>query len=760
MSLVEAQRDLDLAVADGGVVRLRRAIEVAGQVGIEKDALVMARATLAKAVRERDATTHVLNSGGPPGELRVSVGRPFEETVELFFETAGAAAAENGRHFAAEFVIDRMCKDKEGDPAPPPDAIVKKVECGKDERSMVHNMPGGRRFLVAVTADLADGSTLRSKWVRAVTLPVTEALGHGMDPFGNLRGKCLKCPCTGFRAERPKNIHMNSRAVDVNCRGCGCLSRAHELLNDHSCDEAADDGKGELRGDPVTVELPDRLNPKQSSTTSVVESELSLDFEHAHDENLYIASRTLFNPKKMAAKRRVPHPGKSDPRGPPVKGRVSVVCPTRDSRRNFHEQLWAVFNAQTWPDKELVVVETFSRNVASVFLAAKAASDERLIYVPLVIDAGAPDLTIGMKRNMCTYLASGEFVANFDDDDIYAPRYLETMVESMVSQRGDAITLGSWFVFDNANGRCGHVDARKGTDGNSTKDQWLYGWGFSYVFSRRVALEHPYPDQNFGEDYVFFCSLRDAKRWKVALHYDDVGICLHTLHLDSTSKSWAHREVPRDDLLDLEFASLDSVMAPYLRNIPNALKSTHHIGAVERAPPRALRVGSSLGKFEVRVKPGATASDVRQLLASQTGGTADTIELHRASLDADSGELAPFGSLLTDKERIGLRSAELFASFPVDRGIEEELLVVINDIVDQSITVTVRLAHSIVRVRDVLEALVSQHSSRDSAKGMRLAYRTRSATFVSCQQSDWVGSRRQFFNPQLAELLGRKRSDG
>ena len=36
--------------------------------------------------------------------------------------------------------------------------------------------------------------------------------------------------------------------------------------------------------------------------------------------------------------------------------------------------------------------------------------------------------------NMCTHLSTGQYVANFDDDDVYAPNYLSAMVESMKLQ--------------------------------------------------------------------------------------------------------------------------------------------------------------------------------------------------------------------------------------------------------------------------------------------------------------------------------------
>merc|ERR1712050_611634 len=93
-------------------------------------------------------------------------------------------------------------------------------------------------------------------------------------------------------------------------------------------------------------------------------------------------------------------------------GRVSVVCPTVESRQHFHKRLWKVFDSLTWEDKELVVVETFQES-PSPFLTAKAKEDERLIYLPFRRNK-TEDWTIGLKRNMLTHLASGELLVNFD----------------------------------------------------------------------------------------------------------------------------------------------------------------------------------------------------------------------------------------------------------------------------------------------------------------------------------------------------------
>merc|ERR550525_863254 len=153
---------------------------------------------------------------------------------------------------------------------------------------------------------------------------------------------------------------------------------------------------------------------------------------------------------------------------------------------------------------------------------------------------------------------------------------ISPMIEAMWNQQSDAITLGSWYIFECSSGKFGHVDpmAVCGEDDADTADHWLYGYGFSYVFSRAAALQNPYPDSSFGEDWKFFeqIRLRNLKGGKpclldpagVALLHDTCGLCLHTLHATSTSGSYAQREVPKEESEALEVSDLGEVLRAYL----------------------------------------------------------------------------------------------------------------------------------------------------------------------------------------------------
>ena len=101
---------------------------------------------------------------------------------------------------------------------------------------------------------------------------------------------------------------------------------------------------------------------------------------------------------------------------------ISVIMATRDRPRLLPIAL-TCYQHQTYPRRELIVVddgEEFPADAARV-----AAIGGRLIRV----EPGTP---LGTKLNDGVEAAAGRFCQKMDDDDWYAPRFLETMVSSML----------------------------------------------------------------------------------------------------------------------------------------------------------------------------------------------------------------------------------------------------------------------------------------------------------------------------------------
>lgn len=136
----------------------------------------------------------------------------------------------------------------------------------------------------------------------------------------------------------------------------------------------------------------------------------------------------------------------------PKPKKVSVLTPTSRTRTQFHQQLWTCFNAQSWTDKELVIIDS-AQGSPSSFFSRICRQFENVVYVGL-----DGDFTIGCKRNLGAYLASGDVIVHFDDDDVYGPSYIASMVAELDRRNLVALTLSAWYDFDLRLGRCGFVD--------------------------------------------------------------------------------------------------------------------------------------------------------------------------------------------------------------------------------------------------------------------------------------------------------------
>ena len=92
---------------------------------------------------------------------------------------------------------------------------------------------------------------------------------------------------------------------------------------------------------------------------------------------------------------------------------------------------------------------------------------------------------------MVLHLANKNFVVHFDDDDLYAPQYIEWVVNNMVKRDLGVLTLSSWY----------NCNLHDGT----------------------------FPDLSLSEDYMFMCRLQaNLGREKVGLLRDRLGMCMRT----------------------------------------------------------------------------------------------------------------------------------------------------------------------------------------------------------------------------------------
>ena len=121
--------------------------------------------------------------------------------------------------------------------------------------------------------------------------------------------------------------------------------------------------------------------------------------------------------------------------------RISCLCVTYN-RPEFHRFLKWNFHKQSWPSRELVVVDGSDCSYREVF------QHPQINYIHL---RGEPN--IPLKRNVALDNACGDVVTWFDDDDWQHPNKLSWLVDSLADGAPYAGANQGWFV-DLMSGMC------------------------------------------------------------------------------------------------------------------------------------------------------------------------------------------------------------------------------------------------------------------------------------------------------------------
>lgn len=236
---------------------------------------------------------------------------------------------------------------------------------------------------------------------------------------------------------------------------------------------------------------------------------------------------------------------------------IDVLVPTY-GRPEYHERLYRIFAAQQY-DGELNLWVYDDSPKRSPFFTWLEDWRVHYLWVPA-------RMSIGAKRNHLTHWSRGDVLAAFDDDDYYAPTYLQEMVDRLILTRADLVKLAVWdavSAFDHSRwrwdtrvsgGTCYSVSGAAAPVkivncplDEEARRAALLGYGFSYVYTRAAAERVPFEDINHGEDLAFIRRLGDVGG-KIVLVDDHPDLVLHTLHAKSTSKSYPQTRLTGSDI--------------------------------------------------------------------------------------------------------------------------------------------------------------------------------------------------------------------
>lgn len=236
--------------------------------------------------------------------------------------------------------------------------------------------------------------------------------------------------------------------------------------------------------------------------------------------------------------------------------RTSIITPTKD-RQNFLPHLWECIRAQTEQDFEWLIHDSSAAPATFDFL-----SDPKVHY-----EYEQAPMEIGAKRNWLCNKAAGEIIVQFDDDDYYAPHYVTHMSNLMDAAGADFIKLFGFYLY--------HADSQSFAYWDLVHEfpvHWVlapqgvgvtypqcdayrggadarWGYGFSYVFRKKVWQAIKFPNQGHGEDQIFANN--------AIMQFESIGIqdrqrlCIHVLHKGNTSLCVPQQILPRDRMKEL-----------------------------------------------------------------------------------------------------------------------------------------------------------------------------------------------------------------
>jgi len=229
---------------------------------------------------------------------------------------------------------------------------------------------------------------------------------------------------------------------------------------------------------------------------------------------------------------------------------VSLITPTYGRNKLLAEtKRWV--ESQTYPNLEWLILDDSPE--PNLELASAGDARYRYIHEPA-------RQTIGAKRNRLVEMARGAYVVHFDDDDYYAPAYVETMITTMQRESAEFASLNCWYVYDLRHDFFGFW-ALKVTEGlhyglygdgvrmmnlsaqnNSTfKDNYL-GYGFTYAYTRRVWEAGRFGDFSWNEEAKFLDGVRG--RYAHLSIADESGLVLHVAHPGSSSSCFPQYRLP------------------------------------------------------------------------------------------------------------------------------------------------------------------------------------------------------------------------
>lgn len=215
---------------------------------------------------------------------------------------------------------------------------------------------------------------------------------------------------------------------------------------------------------------------------------------------------------------------------------VSCIMPTYN-RREFVPHAIRYFIRQAYPNKELIIIDDGIDSIRDLLPDALNIKYYRL----------AEKITLGEKLNMACEYAVSPIIAQWDDDDWYAPRRLTYQIDELIKNQTSICGINNLLYMD--------IRSKEVFNYIYPHDQRTWLLGSSLCFTRDFWKSHRFSRINVGMDGLFVWSTTPDHITVL----DDSTFAVHIIHKDNvspkiTSGSWWHpfpmeriREIMKDD---------------------------------------------------------------------------------------------------------------------------------------------------------------------------------------------------------------------
>lgn len=183
-----------------------------------------------------------------------------------------------------------------------------------------------------------------------------------------------------------------------------------------------------------------------------------------------------------------------------VEGRVSVITPVYNVEKYIDKTLESVFT-QTYKDIEIVLLDDCSKDKSAQIIAKYKESHPEIIYFRQPQNMGA-----GAARNKALELASGQYVAFLDSDDLWLPEKTERQIKLMKEKCSPFSYAAIEMIDEHGKTIKGKRNLKESCDYKYLLHNTIIATS-SVIVDRTVLGDFRMPLRRGGQDYATWLSL-------------------------------------------------------------------------------------------------------------------------------------------------------------------------------------------------------------------------------------------------------------